>query len=45
MQEDFEAEKAARHKAEKQKRDLGEVVMIKVLIISHSLMLLVLVDV
>jgi len=25
MQEDFEAEKAARHKAEKQKRDLGEV--------------------
>jgi len=25
IQEDFEAEKAARHKAEKQKRDLGEV--------------------
>ena len=25
MQEDFEAEKTARHKAEKQKRDLGEV--------------------
>jgi len=27
MQEDFEAEKTARHKAEKQKRDLGEVTM------------------
>lgn len=27
IQEDFEAEKAARHKAEKQKRDLGEVVI------------------
>jgi len=25
IQEDFEAEKASRHKAEKQKRDLGEV--------------------
>jgi len=25
MQEDIEAEKAARHKAEKQKRDFGEV--------------------
>ena len=25
IQEDFEAEKVARHKAEKQKRDLGEV--------------------
>ena len=29
MQEDFEAEKAARHKSEKQKRDLGEVVIVK----------------
>jgi len=27
MQEDFDTEKAARHKAEKQKRDLGEVVI------------------
>ena len=32
MQEDFEAEKAARHKAEKQKRDLGEVVILTFLI-------------
>ena len=28
IQEDFEAEKVARHKAEKQKRDLGEVTIL-----------------
>jgi len=33
LQEDFEAEKAARHKAEKQKRDFGEVVVLKVFIV------------
>lgn len=35
LQEDCEAEKAARHKAEKQKRDLGEVSIVTVLTSSY----------
>ena len=34
MQEDIEAEKAARHKAEKQKRDFGEVSILIIFTVS-----------